>query len=175
MKTFIKNTLYFIIVLAIFSCSKNKIIDIIDDEIPEVTNFYFKATINGVDYIADEDTLSAFAVVTDNDGVLTAAFGEEFNGAQFSGIVGGIKGFNGAGTYNMADYEGSNITYLEEDISTGLIDIWLANSFTGSGVITVSQYGNGTATGTFSFTGINPTYQTEAIITNGEFHLVLVE
>jgi len=173
MKTYIKSTLFFIVVLTLFSCSKsNPVNEIIDDDNPIGDDFFVKATINGTNHINDEDDATAFTVVTDN-GVKWAAFTGEFSDTE--NIILGIKGFDGTGTYNMADYEGSNMTYMLSDPSTGLSEVYLANSFTGSGVINVTQYGRGTATGTFSFTGVNPIDQTEVNITNGEFHILLVE
>lgn len=172
MKTFTKSTLFFMLILAIFSCSNSNPIDEIIEDDPIGDDYFVKATINGTNLINDEDDATAFTVVTDN-GVQWAAFTGEFSDAE--NVIIGIKGFDGTGTYNLVDYEGSGMTYMQTDPSTGLSIVYLANHITGSGVITVTQYGGGTATGTFSFIGVNPIDGTEANITNGEFHILVVE
>ena len=174
MKTFTKSTLFFMLLLAIFGCSNsNPIEEIIDDDDPIGGDYFVKSTINGTNLINDEDDATAFHVVTDN-GIKRIAFTGEFSDEE--NLIIGFIGFNGTGTYNLADNEGSGMTYMQTDASTGTSTIYFANHDTGSGVLTVTQYGGGTASGTFSFIGVNPLIPTsEANITNGEFHLPIVE
>lgn len=174
MKIKVKKILLFLVVLSVISCSKsNPITEIIDDDTPVENGFFVKSTINGTNLINEEDDATAFVVGTDSDGIKLAAFTGEFSDEE--NILLGLKGFDGIGTYNMADYVGSSMMYMFSDISNGTSQLWIANDSTGSGVINVTQYGNGTARGTFSFTGINLIDQTEIVITNGEFYLLLVE
>jgi hypothetical protein len=177
MKTNIKNALLFIMLITIFSCSKSKIANgIIGDDDPIADSYYFKVTVDGTDYYkAGEEINRTFAVTTDGEEVRWAFIGHDFiEGATATSISGKIKGFDGIGTYNMADFDGSKLVYILVNLNTNFSESWIANSSNGSGVINVTQYGNNTATGTFSFTGINPIDNTEVSITNGEFHLQLV-
>lgn len=173
MKTFTKSTLFFMLLLAIFGCSNSNPIDEIIEDDPIGNDYFVKSTINDTNLINDEDDATAFTVVTDNDGIQWAAFTGEFSDAE--NVIISLKGFNGIGTFNLADHEGSGMTYMQIDPSTGLTTVYLANETIGSGIVNVTHYGGGTASGTFSFVGVNPINTTEANITNGEFHLPIVE
>ncbi len=177
MKSTLKLGLYIVIVLAVASCSKTKVVDDIVDGGGGSGNqdlgFYVKATIDGVDYLNDNDEDTAFTVATETDGTKFVAFAGVFSDTHR--ILLGIKDFTGTGTYNIPDGKGSSMLFQLADTNTGTSEIWLANDDFGSGVYNITQYGNGTARGTFSGTVINIIDQTEVEITNGEFYLLLIE
>ncbi len=164
---YIRTPLLLLMMVILVSCSKNN-----DNEnpIPDL-DFFVKATVNGTSFIDDNDN-NTFVVTTNDADESFAAFTSQLSDSD--NLAASIYGFHELGTYDITDIDGSFLSYIFTDGGT-IQEIWLANSESGSGTITITQYGNGTVRGTFSFTGYNEVDQTNKKITNGEFYLTLVE
>lgn len=146
-----------------------------DDDMNNSGEEFFRAKVEGADWSADTDlaTLIGGSLTTNNNITVLVAQGST-NGGSFINFT--IVGYDGPGTYTIADDNLQNSSGAIYGSSPSPENIFTANSIVALGggirsgeIVVTSQDENG-AQGTFSFEALNDSGTRN--ITDGEFKIV---
>ena len=164
MKTILKTTIIILIITTtLFSCNKNNN----EEETGNQTTFYMTAKVDGQDFIANKD-----ATVSEFIGIVT---GDEIRGVYQIDIDNYehirfeiIEYDDSLGTFNI----GPGLRSMSYQINTNGWSAYYSQatgSSQGSGSVVITVNDNTHIEGTFSGTLINPTNNTQKVITEGKF------
>ena len=176
MKIFKKITFILFMALAFASCSSDDDNNGGgDDDMNNSGEEFFRAKVEGADWSADTDLASLIGgFMQTSNGMTTFQAQGSTNEGSFINIT--ILGYNGPGTYVVADDNLQNANSALYGASPAPENIYVSNSIIALGggirpgeIVVTSQDDNG-AQGTFSFEGFNDNGTRN--VTDGEFKIV---
>lgn len=164
MKKYLKFLGFVVFSLFLFSCSRGG-----DDT---SSGYYFRAKINGVNFVGEEPYLKAL-VHTIGGSTSLNLVGIRNNKEKID-IV--FAGYTAGATGNFPfEFQNANLTPILANYYKDLAAVNDITAYGGSkGVLTITENANGKIRGTFSFKAKNTANQ-EVTISEGQFHLPLTQ